>query len=128
MTTRQKILPKFVSFLMERSAAISVTNDALSQIKSLLANRGKESFGIRVGVKSGGCSGLTYYIEYADSQNKFDEVIEPEKNIRILIDPKALMYLIGSQMGYSKTQFRSGFVFTNPNEKGQCGCGKSFNV
>lgn len=106
---------------------ISVTDLAVEKIKTLLAKRGKPSLGIRVGVKSGGCSGLAYYIEYADSKNPYDEMIK-DKNVTILIDPKALIYLIGSQMDYSESQFKSGFIFTNPNEKAKCGCGKSFNV
>lgn len=108
-------------------SVLSLTDMAVEHIKKLLAKRSKVSLGIRVGVKSGGCSGNTYYIEYADSKNQFDEVIEHE-GVKILIDPKALMYLLGSEMDYSETPFKSGFVFTNPNEKGQCGCGKSFNV
>ena len=112
---------------MIKKNVMSVTDLAAQQIKSLLDKRDKSSFGIRIGVKSGGCSGLSYYIEYADSKDQFDEVIE-EKGVRLLIDPKALMYLINSEMDYSESQFKSGFIFTNPNEKGKCGCGKSFNV
>ncbi|CAF0761163.1 unnamed protein product [Didymodactylos carnosus] len=74
-----------------------------------------------------GCSGIEYYIEYADEKNKFDEVVEVQ-NVKILIDPKALMYLIGSIMDYVEDKFKTGFAFTNPNEKGSCGCGKSFSV
>ena len=106
---------------------LSITDVAVEKIKLLLQKRDRPSFGIRVGVKSGGCSGLSYYIEYADNKNQFDEVIQ-DKGIVILIDPKALMYLLGSQMNYVESQFKSGFTFTNPNEKGKCGCGKSFNV
>ncbi|WP_341757133.1 MULTISPECIES: HesB/IscA family protein [unclassified Candidatus Tisiphia] len=106
---------------------MSLTDAAAQQIKRLIDKRNKPSFGIRVGVKSGGCSGLSYYVEYADVKNKFDEVIE-DKGVRILIDPKALMYLLASEMDYVEDKFKSGFTFNNPNEKGSCGCGKSFNV
>lgn len=106
---------------------MSLTDGAYNQVKKLLSLRGKESLGIRIGVKSGGCSGLKYYIEYADVKNQFDEVII-EKDITILIDPKALMYLLGTKMDFVEEQFKSGFTFTNPNEKGKCGCGSSFNV
>jgi iron-sulfur cluster assembly protein len=106
---------------------MSLTDIAAEQVKILLMKREKPSFGIRIGVKSGGCSGFTYYVEYADSKNTFDEIIE-DKGIIILIDPKAVMYLIGTQMDYFDSDFKSGFVFVNPNEKGQCGCGKSFNI
>jgi iron-sulfur cluster assembly protein len=89
--------------------------------------RGKASIGIRVKVKQGGCSGWSYAIEYADTQEKFDEVIECD-GVRVLIDPKAMMYIIGSEMDYSSDTFKSGFVFRNPNETSKCGCGKSFSV
>ena len=112
---------------MATKEIISVSNKAIEQIKSLLAKREKTAFGIRVGVKSGGCSGLSYFIEYADEKNKYDEVIAADNGVNILIDPKALMYLIGTEMDYTETQFKSGFTFTNPNEKASCGCGKSFN-
>lgn len=107
---------------------ITVTQNAISEVKHLLAQSDdKDVLGIRVGVKSGGCSGFTYFIEYAKEQSKFDEVIEID-NIKLLIDPKALMYVMGSEMDYKQEEFSSGFIFTNPNEKARCGCGKSFNV
>jgi iron-sulfur cluster assembly protein len=112
---------------MSEQTIMSVTDAAISQVKILISKREKESLGIRVGVKSGGCSGLSYYIEYADEISKFDETIQIE-GITILIDPKALMYLIGSKMDYVIDEFKSGFIFLNPNEKGKCGCGKSFSA
>lgn len=110
-----------------KPAVISLTNNAIEQIKHLLDQRGKPSIGIRIGVKSGGCSGMKYFVEYADEKNAYDEVIQ-DKDITILIDPKALMYLIGTEMDFVVEQFKSGFTFTNPNEKGKCGCGSSFNI
>jgi len=106
---------------------ITVTKQASDKIHDLINARGTESFGIRVGVKTGGCSGLSYVIEYADEKRPFEEVVE-DKGVRILIDPKAIMYVIGSEMDYTEDKFKSGFVFVNPNEKAKCGCGKSFNV
>lgn len=106
---------------------ISLTDAAATQVKLLIEKRGKPTFGIRVGVKSGGCAGYSYYVEYADSKNQFDEIVE-EKGVRILIDPKALMYLINSEMDYLDNKFKSQFIFINPNEKAHCGCGKSFRV
>lgn len=106
---------------------MTLTEAAATQIKSLLAQRGKESLGIRIGVKSGGCSGLKYFVEYADEKGHFDEIIS-DKGVTVLIDPKALMYLLGTEMDYMEEKFKSGFTFTNPNEKGKCGCGSSFNV
>lgn len=112
---------------MSQKSIITITERAAEQVKTLLNRREKESFGIRVGVKSGGCSGLSYVIEYADSKNQFDETLE-DKGVVVLIDPKAIMYLIGSEMDYVEEKFRSGFVFQNPNEKAKCGCGKSFSA
>ena len=112
---------------MSKNQVMQLTDNAAQQVKNLLAERGKPSIGVRVGVKSGGCSGLKYFVEYADAKNPFDEIIQ-DKGVTILIDPKALMYLLGTQMDFVSEQFKSGFTFTNPNEKGKCGCGSSFNV
>lgn len=106
---------------------LSLTNVALERVKHLLAKRDKESAGIKVVVESGGCSGLKYKIQYADDIGKFDEVVEQD-GVKVIIDPKAILYLLGSVMDYTEEQFKSGFVFTNPNEKGNCGCGKSFHI
>ncbi len=106
---------------------ITITERAAEQVRLLLQKRDKDSVGIRVGVKSGGCSGLSYIIEYADNKNQFDELVN-DKGVVVLIDPKAIMYLIGSEMDYVEEKFRSGFVFQNPNEKAKCGCGKSFSA
>ena len=112
---------------MALKAPITITDNAATRVQALLAQRGKPSAGIRVGVKKGGCSGLSYVIEYADDLQKFDEVVE-DKGIKVIIDPKAIMYLIGTEMDYVEEKMKSGFVFVNPNEKGRCGCGESFNV
>jgi iron-sulfur cluster assembly protein len=106
---------------------MSLTEGAAKQVTVLLEKRGTPSYGIRIGVKSGGCSGHSYYVEYADNKGQYDEIIN-DKGVTILIDPKALMYLIGTEMDYLESEFKSGFVFNNPNEKGKCGCGKSFSV
>ncbi len=108
-------------------APIAITEAAAERIKALLAKRDKPSIGIKVGVKQGGCSGLSYYVEYADEQGKYDEVIE-DKGVKVLIEPKAIIYLLGTTMDYVDEKIKSGFVFTNPNEKGSCGCGESFHV
>ncbi len=82
---------------------------------------------MRVGVRKGGCSGLAYTVEYADDVKKFEDVVE-DKGVRVIIDPKATLYLIGTQMDFVEEKMKSGFVFVNPNEKGKCGCGESFHV
>jgi len=112
---------------MVRTQAMMVTDAAAERIKALLAKRGKPSLGIRVGVRSRGCSGLTYTLEYADEKGKFDELVE-DKGVTILIDPKATMFILGTEMDFVDDKLESGFKFTNPNEKGRCGCGESFHV
>lgn len=107
--------------------AIEITDTAAERIQALLAQREKPSAGIRVGVRSRGCSGLSYTIEYADEVTKFDEVVK-DKGVTVLIDPKAIMFLLGTQMDFVEEKLKSGFVFVNPNEKGRCGCGESFHV
>lgn len=106
---------------------VEISDVAAEKIKGLLASRAKPSEGIRVGIKTRGCSGLSYDIEYADDVNKYDEIVE-EKGVKVMIDPKAIMFLIGSVMDYEEDKFKSGFIFRNPNEKGRCGCGESFHV
>jgi len=107
--------------------AMTVTEAAADRIRALLAKRGKPAVGIRVGVRSRGCSGLTYTLEYADEKGKFDEIVE-DKGVTVLIDPKATMFIIGTEMDYVEDKLQSGFTFRNPNEKGRCGCGESFHV
>ena len=106
---------------------ITITDAALQQIKNLLTQRDTPALGIRIGLRSKGCSGLAYMLEYADEKNPFDECVEVE-GITILIDPKAIMYILGTEIDYITEKLTSGFVFVNPNEKGRCGCGKSFHV
>src|SRR5262247_4566439 len=110
-----------------RPQVMTVTPAAVERIKSLIDNRGKPTAGIRIGVRSKGCSGLSYTLEYADSQQPMDEVVETN-GVKLLIDPKASLFLIGTEMDYAEEQLKSGFVFKNPNEKGRCGCGESFHV
>ncbi len=108
-------------------SAVSITPAASERIKGLLAARGKPSAGVRVGVRTKGCSGLSYTIEYADEIGKFDEVVDTGE-YKLLIDPKAVMFIIGTEMDFVEEKLKSGFVFRNPNEKGRCGCGESFHV
>ena len=107
--------------------AMTLTDAAADRIRALLARRGKPAVGIRVGVRSRGCSGLTYTLEYADEKGKFDEIVQ-DKGVTVLIDPKATMFIIGTEMDYVEDKLQSGFTFRNPNEKGRCGCGESFHV
>jgi iron-sulfur cluster assembly protein len=110
-----------------RPAAISLTAPAVERVKALLEKRGKPSVGIRIGVRTKGCSGLSYTIEYADKKEIADEVVEQD-GVTVLIDPKATMFILGTEMDYVEEKLQTGFVFRNPNEKGRCGCGESFHV
>jgi len=113
--------------LKERPKALTITDAAAERVKALIAKSDKPIMGLRVGVKARGCSGMSYFVEYADAPKKFEEVVE-DKGVTILIDPAATMFLIGSEMDYVEDKFQSGFTFRNPNEKGRCGCGESFTV
>ena len=106
---------------------ITLTDIAAERALALMEKSEKPMLGLRVGVKSRGCSGLSYFVEYAEEQKKFEDVVE-DKGVKIFIDPTAVMFLIGSEMDYVEEQFQTGFVFKNPNEKGRCGCGESFHI
>jgi len=110
-----------------RKQALTVTEAAAERIQALLAKRGKPSIGVRIGVRARGCSGLSYTIEYADEKGKFDEIVEAQ-GVTVLMDPKAVMFILGTEMDYVEEKLQSGFTFHNPNEKGRCGCGESFHV
>jgi iron-sulfur cluster assembly protein len=112
---------------MEHKAPLIITVAAAERVKTMLANRGKPSAGIRIGVRSKGCSGLSYTLEFADEKSPYDEVVE-DKGVTVLIDPKATMFILGTEMDWVEEKMQSGFVFRNPNEKGRCGCGESFHV
>ena len=104
---------------------ISLSENAADRIKKIMSSAEKDSIGVRVGVKSGGCAGMSYVLEYAKETKPNDEVIE-DKGVKVFIDPAAVMYLLGTEMDYKKEEFSSSFVFNNPNETERCGCGESF--
>ena len=106
---------------------ISISENAASRIKEIMSSAEKDSIGVRVGVKSGGCAGMSYVLEYAKETKPNDEVIE-DKGVKVFIDPAAVMYLLGTEMDYKKEEFSSSFVFNNPNETERCGCGESFKI
>ena len=112
---------------MERPQALTLTEAAVTRIKALIAAADKPVVGIRVGVKAQGCSGMSYHVEYAEKELPFEEIVE-DKGVRVLINPAATMFLIGSEMDYREDKLQSGFVFNNPNAKGHCGCGESFHI
>ncbi|MEL7290842.1 MAG: iron-sulfur cluster assembly protein IscA [Pseudomonadota bacterium] len=106
--------------------AITMTEAAASRVKSFLDNRGK-GIGLRLGVKTTGCSGMAYVLEFVDELNEEDQVFEHE-GVKVIIDQKSLVYLDGTELDYVKEGLNEGFEFNNPNAKSECGCGESFNV
>ncbi|MGR6860891.1 MULTISPECIES: iron-sulfur cluster assembly protein IscA [unclassified Aliivibrio] len=106
--------------------AISVTEAAASRVQTFLENRGK-GIGLRLGVRTSGCSGMAYILEFVDELNEEDEVFE-EFGVKIIIDPKSLAYMDGTELDFAKEGLNEGFQFNNPNVKSECGCGESFNV
>ena len=106
---------------------ITLSENAANRIKEIMSKAEKDSLGVRVGVKSGGCAGMSYVMEYAKEINPSDEIIE-DKGVKVFVDPGAIMYLLGTEMDYKKEEFSSSFVFKNPNETERCGCGESFKI
>jgi iron-sulfur cluster assembly protein len=106
---------------------ITLSDRAADRVKEIMSNAKDNFIGVRVGVTSGGCAGMSYVMEYAKEANPNDEVVE-DKGVKVLIDPKAIMYLLGTEMDYKKEELSSTFVFKNPNETERCGCGESFKI
>ena len=106
---------------------ITLSDNAAERIKEIMANAQDNPIGVRIGVKSGGCAGMTYVMEYTKEVNPNDELIE-DKGVKVFIDSAAVMYLLGTEMDFKKEEFTSQFVFNNPNETERCGCGESFKI
>jgi iron-sulfur cluster assembly protein len=110
-----------------RPKVVSLTEAAAERVREIMAKAEKPYAGLRVGVKNGGCAGQEYVLEYAASADALDEVVE-DKGVTILIEPKAILFLIGSEIDYETTRLSSKFVFHNPNETDACGCGESVTI
>ncbi|HKT54449.1 MAG TPA: iron-sulfur cluster assembly accessory protein [Caulobacteraceae bacterium] len=110
-----------------RPKVVSLTERAAERVREIMAKGERPYMGLRVGVKNGGCAGQEYVLEYAEAANPLDEVIE-DKGVTILIEPKAVLFLIGSEIDYEATRLASRFVFHNPNETDACGCGESVTI
>ena len=106
---------------------IRLSDNAANRIKEIMSEAKNKELGVRISVKSGGCAGMSYVMEYSKEANPSDEVIE-DKGVKVFIDPAAVMYLLGTEMDYKKEDFSSTFVFNNPNETERCGCGESFKI
>ena len=110
-----------------RFKAMSLTDAAAERVKEIVAAADKPIVGVRVGVRNGGCAGMAYTMEFAEAAGANDEVVE-DKGVKLLIDPKALMFLLGAQMDFKVDKLASTFVFKNPNETSACGCGESVAI
>ena len=106
--------------------SITVTENAAKRVTTFLASRGR-GVGVRLGVRTSGCSGMAYVLEFADEVGNEDLVFE-DRGVKVIIDPKSLVYLDGTELDYGKEGLNEGFRFNNPNVKNMCGCGESFNV
>ena len=106
---------------------IKVSDNAALRIKEIMSSAEKDSLGVRVPVKTGGCAGMSYVMEYTKEVNPNDEMIE-DKGVKVFVDSAAVMYLLGTEMDYKKEELSSSFVFNNPNETERCGCGESFKI
>ncbi len=106
--------------------SITMTAAAADHVRKFLANRGK-GLGLRLGVRTSGCSGMAYVMEFADELGSEDQVFE-DQGVKVIVDPKSLLYLDGTEVDYAREGLNEGFKFNNPNVKDSCGCGESFNV
>lgn len=113
--------------MSQTKTVMRVTDAAADRVKALMTKAEDGTIGLRIGLRARGCSGMSYTVEYAKDVKRFEEVVE-DKGVRILIDPAATMFLIGTEIDYVEDKIQSGFVFRNPNEKARCGCGESFSV
>ena len=113
--------------MRERPAPLTLTDAAAERVKALLATRDEPAMGLRIGVNPKGCAGQSYSIEFAEKAEMLDEVVNT-KGVTVVIDPKAIMFLIRTELDYVEDKMSSSFVFRNPNENGRCGCGESFHV
>jgi iron-sulfur cluster assembly protein len=110
-----------------RPKVVTLSDRAAERVKEIMAKADNAYVGLRVGVKNGGCAGQEYVLEYADAVGPLDEVVE-DKGVTILIEPKAVLFLIGTEIDYETTRLAAKFVFRNPNETDACGCGESVTI
>lgn len=110
-----------------RPQVMTLTSAAAERVSKIMAEKGQNVAGLKIGIKKGGCAGMEYTMTWADSVGKFDEVVDTG-GARVIIDPQAVMYLLGTQMDYKTEKLSAGFVFNNPNQKSACGCGESVNL
>ena len=109
------------------SSIINISNSASERIREIIAKGSENAIGLRIAVKSGGCAGYSYDMDYVSEINPTDELVEHE-GVKVFVDQAAIMFLLGSTMDFKKDKFKSGFTFINPNETERCGCGESFSI
>ena len=112
---------------LPRFKVITLTDAAAERVKDIIAKADRPIVGVRVGVKNGGCAGMSYTLEYAERAGPHDEVVE-DKGVTVLVDPKAILFLLGTEMDFRTTKLASQFVFNNPNQTSACGCGESVQL
>ncbi len=110
-----------------RPQIMKLTDAAAARVREIMDKADRPVAGLRIGVKNGGCAGMEYTMEWAEDQKPFDEVVE-DKGVKVLVDPKAMMFLLGTEMDFQSTTLKSGFVFNNPNQVSACGCGESVQL
>ena len=116
-----------MSQIYEMPKAITLTDRAAERIKAIMGRAETPKIGVRLGVKNGGCAGMEYTMDYAAAQNPLDEVVE-DKGVTILVEPKAILFLLGTEMDYEEDKMSAGFKFNNPNQTDACGCGESVTI
>ena len=112
---------------LPRMKVVTLTDAAAERVRAIMSRSEKPIAGLRVGVKNGGCAGMSYTMEYADEIRPYDEVVE-DKGVKVIIDPKAILFLLGTEMDFQTSKLSSGFVFNNPNQTSACGCGESVAI
>ena len=127
MEQRHDVRSRKIGIKYMSQQVIKLSDKAANRIKEIISISDNNTVGVRIGVKSGGCAGMEYVLEYAKQINPNDEMIE-DKGVKVFIDPSAIIYLIGTEMDFKKEEFSSSFVFKNPNETERCGCGESFKI
>ena len=110
-----------------RPTVLTLTDAAAQRVKTIMASKGPSVAGLKIGVKKGGCAGMEYTMEWAEAAGKFDEIVEQD-GARVIIDPQAVLYLLGTEMDYKVDKLSAQFVFNNPNQSSACGCGESVNL
>jgi iron-sulfur cluster assembly protein len=120
-------VPREGAMIRSKLQVMSITDAAAERVRAVMSNAERPVVGIRVGVKNGGCAGMSYTVEYAETVNPLDEVVE-DKGVKVLVDPKAILFLLGTRMDVKTDKFSSTFVFENPNETSACGCGESVAI